>query len=114
MTVTAKVKLQSVAEIGEGDARQAGLQFVPDYADGRNAAWAMATPALNLAMTVRGDVADAHFREGQAFTLVFEPDGEVEALVIDSADKAAVDQAAADRQAADEQTADDAAAKKMK
>lgn len=81
MAVTAKVKLLQRNDYGEGDNRQVGLVFGPDYADGRNAAWALYTPMLRLEMTVRGDLANAQFpREGTAWTLTFEPDGDVEAL----------------------------------
>jgi hypothetical protein len=49
----------------------AALTFSPDYADGRNAEWAQATPALSLQMTVKADVAE-HFQIGDAYTLTFE------------------------------------------
>jgi hypothetical protein len=69
--VTAKVRLAS-KQLHE-DGTFASLQFVPDYADGRNAEWAHATPALNLTMTVRGAVAD-HFPLNRSYTLTFAPD----------------------------------------
>lgn len=47
------------------------VQFLPDYAQGRNSEWATATPSLNLTMTVK----DANlFQTGQAYTLTFEPE----------------------------------------
>lgn len=44
--------------------------FSPDYAEGRNAEWALATPSLSLTMTVNGDAAQ-HFAAGTAYTLQF-------------------------------------------
>lgn len=75
MSVTAKVKLQSKVAYAEGsDYEQVKLDFTPDYDDGRNKEWAVATPALSLSMTVKPAVAE-QFTPGQAFTLVFEPEG---------------------------------------
>jgi hypothetical protein len=68
--VTAKVICQSKSVSGEGDSRQAILTFNPDYADGRNKEWAMATPHLSLSMTLKGDVADS-FKQGSRYTLQF-------------------------------------------
>lgn len=74
MNVTAKVTLSSKQTTGEGTAYEAVmLGFMPDYADGRNKAWAIATPSLSLNMTVKPDVAE-HFRQGAAYTLTFSPD----------------------------------------
>ncbi len=71
IAVTAKVKLNVKSEHGEGDDRYAVLSFAPDYQDGRNAAWALATPHLHLEMTVRGDVGDL-FQAGKSYTLTFD------------------------------------------
>jgi predicted RNA-binding protein with PIN domain len=71
VSVTAKVRVQSKQENGEGDERQATLVFAADYQDGRNKEWAFYTPALSLSMTVKGAVAD-QFAEGAAYTLTFE------------------------------------------
>lgn len=68
--VTAKIKCQSKSESGEGDTRQVHISFEPDYADGRNAAWSLYTPALSLSMTLKGDVAD-QFEQGRAYELRF-------------------------------------------
>lgn len=70
--VTAKVACTSKQPAWEGAST---LSFGPDYADGRNAEWAAATPALSLSMTVNGDVADA-FELGGKYTLSFEPSAE--------------------------------------
>lgn len=72
MAVTAKVKLASKTVFSEGtEYEQVQLNFMADYADGRNAEWAVATPALSLAMTVKPDVAE-RFEEQGAYTLTFE------------------------------------------
>ncbi len=68
--VTAKIKCRSKQESGDGEARQATVTFVPDYADGRNKGWALYTPALSLTMGLRGAVAD-WFEVGKAYTLTF-------------------------------------------
>jgi hypothetical protein len=49
------------------------VRFAPDYAQGRNASWAAATPALELSMTMRGDVADL-FEVGRPYELRFTPE----------------------------------------
>lgn len=67
MTVTAKVRVsQKVSE--NGGTR---ITFYPDYADGRNKEWAVATPNLFVDMTVNGDV-ESQFEPGDVFTLVLE------------------------------------------
>lgn len=63
---TAKVVVDSKVENGD----QVSLRFRPDYDEGRNAEWAEATPALSLAMTVKGEVADG-VEVGDAWTLTF-------------------------------------------
>lgn len=73
MDVTAKVMLSSKQTSQEGSPYEATLlQFSVDYADGRNKAWSVATPALSLSMTVKPEVA-AHFHQGRAYTLTFAP-----------------------------------------
>ncbi len=66
--ITAKVKCTNKEPAWNDGAT---LSFQPDYADGRNKAWAEATPALSLTMTVKGEVAE-RFEVGDAFTLTFE------------------------------------------
>ena len=72
MSITAKVVCSSKNETGEGDSRQALVSFLPDYADGRNKEWSLATPHLSLSMTLNGAAADL-FEPQQAYTLTFEP-----------------------------------------
>lgn len=67
--MTAKAVLQSKNRTGGED--QVTLTFVPDYADGRNKEWAKYTPALSVAMTVKGEVAE-DWDAGQSVTITFE------------------------------------------
>lgn len=76
--VTAKVKVSARTDNvwNEGTPSEvavAQLTFTVDYNDGRNKEWAAATPALSLSMSVRKEIADAHFPLGRAITLTFEP-----------------------------------------
>jgi hypothetical protein len=68
--ITAKVRCDRKTESGEGGNRQALVSFQPDYADGRNKEWALATPHLSLQMTLNGQAADL-FEEGKRYTLQF-------------------------------------------
>lgn len=71
--VTAKVKVTDRRRLGD---EEVTVSFGPDYDEnGRNAAWAAATPALSLVMTVNGKVAN-QFEMGQTGTLTFEMDAE--------------------------------------
>jgi len=73
MDVTAKVVVNGKQTHQEGTPYESVmLTFFPDYADGRNKAWSVATPALSLSMTVKPDVA-RHFQQGRAYTLTFAP-----------------------------------------
>ena len=71
MSVTAKVVLNSKLESGVGDYRQVVASFSANYADGKNNAWAIWTPTLQLSMTLKGEVAD-RFDVGQEYTLTFD------------------------------------------
>jgi hypothetical protein len=71
--ITAKVMLNSKMESGVGDNRNVALSFSANYADGKNAEWAIWTPNLALTMTVKGEVADK-FVIGQEYTLTFSED----------------------------------------
>ena len=73
MNITAKVRLTGKDVYQPGTAYESvGLSFMPDYDDGRNKAWSVATPALSLSLSVKPDVA-AHFEQGSAYTLTFTP-----------------------------------------
>lgn len=74
MNVTAKIVCQAKQETGEGDNRQVNVNFLPDYADGRNKEWSRYTPSLSLQMCLKGAVAD-EFEVGKAYTLTFAVDG---------------------------------------
>jgi len=70
VNVTAKIKVTDVRREGGGT----NLSFGPDYdQNGKNQAWADATPYLDFRMKVNGEVAD-HFELGQSFTVTFEPE----------------------------------------
>lgn len=57
----------------EGSTTSGGeVELTPDYAQGRNAEWAAATPAGVIRLTVGNPAALAQFVEGQAFTVTFE------------------------------------------
>lgn len=68
MAVTAKFKVSRRSEMGWATE----IELTPDYAQGRNAEWAEATPAGMIRMTVKNDVAADQFTEGRAFTVLFE------------------------------------------
>lgn len=68
--ITAKVRCDRKTKTGEGDSRQALVSFQPDYADGRNKEWSLATPHLSLQMTLNGSEADL-FEQGSTYTLQF-------------------------------------------
>lgn len=72
MSVTAKVRVSSVQKPGGAGEGSSTVSFGPDYQDGRNKEWAVATPALSLTMTVKDEIAERHFPAGTAFTLTFE------------------------------------------
>jgi len=65
--ITAKVKAYKSPSHNE-DVR---LDFVGDYSDSRNQAWATATPVINLTMYVKPEVAEK-IDHGGSYTLTFE------------------------------------------
>lgn len=73
MAVTAKVRIGS--KIPQNEAGDMMVSFYPDYQDGRNKAWAVATPSLSLNMVVKAEVAE-RFEQGSAYTLTFEESNE--------------------------------------
>jgi hypothetical protein len=68
MAVTAKFKVSRKSEMGWATE----IEFTPDYAQGRNAEWAEATPAGMIRLTVKNAVAAEQFDEGGAYTVTFE------------------------------------------
>lgn len=66
--VTAKFKVSRKSEMGWGTE----VEFTPDYAQGRNAEWASATPAGMLRLTITNEAAANYFNEGDAVTLTLE------------------------------------------
>lgn len=67
--ITAKVACTTKSQAWDGATK---LSFGPDYADGRNAEWAAATPNLSVSMTVIDAVAD-NFELGGKYMLTFTP-----------------------------------------
>ncbi len=57
--VTAKFKVARVSDMGWATE----VELTPDYADGRNKAWAAATPAGMIRMTIKNQVAADEFRD---------------------------------------------------
>lgn len=67
MAVTAKFK---VARSTKSD-YATEVELVPDYGQGRNAEWAVATPAGMIRLTIRNEVAADQFVQGRPFTVTF-------------------------------------------
>lgn len=67
--ITAKVVCHRKVITGAGEHRQAVVEFTADNSE-RNKEWSLYTPALQLSMTLRGEVAE-RFEPGQAYELRF-------------------------------------------
>lgn len=86
MAVTAKFKVGKLTpwngEIVDGrivaeDGKPTGeVELVPDYAGGRNAEWASATPAGVLRLSITNPPALAYFELGAPYTLTVEREEE--------------------------------------
>lgn len=75
MRVTAKAKLGSKFQTGNGDFN---LQFYPDYYGDKkeiNKEWATSTPSLSFQLIVT-EAAAANFEQGKSYLVTFEPDEE--------------------------------------
>ena len=68
MVVTAKFKVSRKSDMGWAHE----VELVPDYAQGRNAEWAEATPAGMIRLTIKNELAAEQFAEGEAYTATFE------------------------------------------
>lgn len=68
MAVTAKFRVSRRTEMDWATE----VELVPDYAQGRNAEWAAATPAGMIRMTIKNELAAKQFADGQPFTVTFE------------------------------------------
>lgn len=66
--MTAKFKVNRLSSMGWGTE----VELTPDYAQGRNADWATATPAGMCRLTVTNEKAIEEFIEGAAYTVTFE------------------------------------------
>lgn len=87
--ITAKFKVSRIApwsvtainedgsiEVTSPEQHAGEVELTPDYAQGRNAEWAKATPSGVIRMTISNPSALAQFRLGRAFTVIFEPEDE--------------------------------------
>lgn len=85
MAVTAKFKVGRLTPMAfsgeahvtpegrlEGEVSMVEVELVPDYAQGRNAAWSAATPSGVIRMTITNPAAFAQFVVGRAYTVTFE------------------------------------------
>lgn len=68
MAVTAKFKVSRRSDMGWGTE----VEMTPDYAHGRNAEWAAATPAGMIRLTIQNEAASEQFPEGSFQTVTFE------------------------------------------
>jgi len=68
MAVTAKFKVARRTDMNWATE----IELVPDYAQGRNAEWAEATPAGMIRLTIKNELAAQQFEEGAAYTVLFE------------------------------------------
>lgn len=68
--VTAKFKVARKTEMQWATE----VELTPDYAQGRNAEWAEATPAGMIRLTIKNELAAEQFTEGAAYTVTFELD----------------------------------------
>lgn len=67
MAVTARFKVNRKTEMDWATE----VEMTPDYAQGKNAEWAAATPAGMIRLTVANDVAAEQFIEGKGYEIVF-------------------------------------------
>jgi hypothetical protein len=48
------------------------IEMTPDYAQGRNSDWALATPAGMIRLTIKNELAAEQFKEGAPVHVLFE------------------------------------------
>lgn len=48
------------------------IEMTPDYAQGKNAEWAAATPAGMIRLTVKNEAAAEQFKQGSPVAITFE------------------------------------------
>lgn len=65
--VTAKFKVSRNTEMGWGSE----VELTPDYAQGKNADWASATPAGMIRLTITNKPAAEQFAEGKPVDVLF-------------------------------------------
>lgn len=82
MAVTAKFKVARKIPLGPTFDAETGkwsetapwgweIELTPDYAEGRNAEWAAATPSGMIRMTIKNELAAEQFGAGDAYTVTF-------------------------------------------
>jgi hypothetical protein len=67
MAVSAKFKVNRRVEMDWATE----VELTPDYAQGRNADWASATPAGMIRLTIKNELAAKQFKEGQPVDILF-------------------------------------------
>lgn len=81
MAVTAKFKVSRLTPYGafevvdgqiSGECKMAEVELTPDYAQGKNAEWAEATPSGVIRLTITNPAALNQFKLNDAFTVIFE------------------------------------------
>lgn len=73
MAVTARFKVTRITKFGDAEDAPAEVEMTPDYAQGRNAEWAAATPSGVCRLTISNPPALAQFEQGQPVAITFEP-----------------------------------------
>lgn len=75
MAVTAKFKVSRKSPMGGDEKPWAHeVELTPDYAEGRNAEWAEATPSGMIRLTIKNELAAKAFTVGASYTVTFELD----------------------------------------
>lgn len=69
-TVTAKFKVSRKTDMNWAHE----VELTPDYAGGKNAEWAEATPAGMIRLTIKNELAAEQFTEGASYTVTFQID----------------------------------------
>lgn len=69
-TVTAKFKVARKTNMDWAHE----VELTPDYAGGKNAEWAEATPAGMIRLTIKNELAAEQFTEGASYTVTFQID----------------------------------------
>lgn len=71
--MSSRVTAKAIVNHVQRNEATSALYIGPDYAEGRNAEWAAASPALGITLVVRNEVAH-HYPQGGRMTVTFELD----------------------------------------